>query len=194
MSRLSLPGGNSGGSPQRFLAFMGICLELMMGTLFYGIYTDTIGVMSDVFLSELPGIGPLFSMVDEQMTVSHLLAAMLAFFSCAVPIYAWSIVLNEAVYENPRMWLAKPLNQLRAGFMFFIIVLVFVLEVTNLYTLIAQHNNTGPLPTGQESEMISLLAENTGLGIFVSALVAIINAVIALLTVKAMNSFKSNWE
>ncbi len=194
MAQLRLPSGDGGGQPKRLLAFMGGCLELAMGTLFYGIYTDTIGLMSNVYLSELPGIGQLFGLIDEEMTVSHLLAAMLAFFSCAVPIYIWSVILNEKIYEEPRAWLSKPLNQIKAGFMLFIFILVFALEVTNLYTLIAQHKNAGPLPTGDDGEMLSYLADNAGLGIFVSALVAIINTVIAMLTVKAIHSFKSSWE
>ena len=159
MSQLRLPGGDGGRPPMRFLAFMGFCLELMMGTLFYGIYTDTIGLMSNVYLSELPGIGQLFGLIDEEMTVSHLLAAMLAFFSCAVPVYIWSVILNEKIYEEPRAWLSKPLNQIKAGFMLFIFVLVFALEVTNQYTLIAQHKNAGPLPTGDDGDLSDARSE-----------------------------------
>ena len=66
------------------LAFAGL-LEGAMLLLFFGVFPETMGLASEQFLSELPGIGGLFEMIDEDATVSHLLAFLLAVFSVTVP-------------------------------------------------------------------------------------------------------------
>lgn len=182
--------------PYGGMAALGGCLllEFFMWVMFYGVYMDTIGILSDVYLSELAAIGPLFAFIDDEMTVSHLMAAMLAFFSCATPIYIWNIILANGIHKYPQDWLSKPINQIYAALMASLFLLVFAVEVVNLYTLIAQSENTGPLYTGKSSALMSYLAQNKGLGIFVSILLAIINAVIALITAKVAHQLKTAWK
>ncbi|PJB70252.1 MAG: hypothetical protein CO093_08555 [Alphaproteobacteria bacterium CG_4_9_14_3_um_filter_47_13] len=186
-----------GGTPFKYLsAFIGcLILEFLVWVLFYGVYTDTIGILSDVYLSELAGIGFIFSLIDDEMTVSHLLAGILAFFSCATPIYIWNTILQNNIHHDPQAWLSKPLNQIYAVLAAFLFILVFAVEVVNLYTLIAQSENTSPFyNTGTTSAFMGYLAQNKGLGIFVSFLMAIINAVIALITAKTAHQFKQAWK
>lgn len=178
--------------PFHYLWKLGQCLllEFFIWVLFYGIYTETVGLLSDVYLSELSGIGSLFMLIDEEMTVSNLLAGILAFFSVSTPVYIWSMVLKYRIHEDPQAWLSKPLNRIYAMLAGFIFLLVFGVEIVNLYTLIAQNENSGPLPgTGSTGELMQFLSQNKGLGIFVSFLMAIINAVIALITAKAFYEY-----
>lgn len=181
------------GTPFKHLTTVIGCLvlEFLVWVLFYGVYMETIGILSDVYLSELAGIGFIFSLIDEEMTVSHLLAGILAFFSCATPIYIWNIILSNNIHHDPQAWLSKPLNQIYAVLAGFLFVLVFSVEVVNLYTLIAQSEHNSPFyNTGTTSDFMNYLAQNKGLGIFVSFLMAIINAVIALITAKSAHQFK----
>lgn len=167
-----------------------LLLEFFIWVLFYGVYTETIGLLSDVYLSELSGVGFLFGLVDEDMTVSHLLAGILAFFSVGTPVYIWSAILKYRIHENLQAWLSKPVNQIYALLAGFVFLLVFGVEIVNLYTLIAQSEASGPLPgTGHTGELMTFLSQNKGLGIFVSFLMAIINAVIALITAKALYEY-----
>jgi|GEM_PF-2822735 len=68
-------------------------------------------MMSDVYLCDLPAVGNIFCALDDEMTVSHLLAFLLAVFSIAVPIGIWSIIISEKIYEDPQAWLVKPTNR-----------------------------------------------------------------------------------
>jgi len=67
------------------------------------------------YLCDLPGFGGVFCVIDEDMTVSHLLALVLAVFTVAAPIMIWSAVLDEHIHEDPRAWLASPMNRVKAG-------------------------------------------------------------------------------
>lgn len=183
------------GVPIKNMAALVGCFLLEAGiwTLFYGVYTDTIGLLSEVYLSELPGVGGLFSIIDEDITVSHLLAALLAFFSCATPVYLWSAVLNHRIHEKPQEWISAPMNKVYAGIGLFMFALVSGVEAVNLYALIARMSNTGPLPTGDLSQLMTYLSANKGLAIFISFLMTIINAAIALVTAKTAFDLKTAW-
>ena len=56
-------------------------LEFGMWVLFYATYTETIGLMSDFYLADLPAVGPLVGAIDEEISAAHLLCMALAFFS-----------------------------------------------------------------------------------------------------------------
>ncbi|AJE47968.1 hypothetical protein SAMN05443573_102243 [Celeribacter indicus] len=152
-------------------------------------YTETMGLISGQYLCDLPGFGGLFCVIDEDMTVSHLLAFLLAVFSVAVPMMIWSAVLDENIHEDPRAWLASPMNRVKAGMAGIVYGAVIALEVVNLYTLIAQETAPNPFGGSQDaSPMMDFLAQNQGLGIFVALLIALVNTVLALLTVRASRS------
>lgn len=182
---------NKGGPNfKQFAVFVFVAsLELAMLALLTATYTETMGLMSDQYLCDMPGFGGLFCIIDQDMTVSHLLAFLLAVFSVAVPIMIWSVVLDENIQADPRAWLASPMNRVKAGMAGLVYVAVIALEVVNLYTLIAQQAVTGPFG-GQQDEppLMDFLAQNQGLGIFVALLIALVNAVLALMTVRATRS------
>ncbi|MBN9889379.1 hypothetical protein [Salipiger abyssi] len=182
-----------GGGVPNFKAVAGfvlaVLLELSMLILLASTYTETMGLASNQYLCDLPGAGGLFCIIDEDMTVSHLLAYLLAVFSISVPIMIWSAVLDEDIHEDPRSWLASPMNRVKAGVAGLVYAAVVALEATNLYTLIAQQSAPGPWAKPQDaSPMMDFLAQNQGLGIFVALLIVLVNAVLALLTVRATRS------
>jgi len=186
-----LPGGG-GGSPRfKTIAVFALAalLELSMLVLLAATYTETMGLASNQYLCDLPGAGGLFCIIDEDMSVSHLLAFLLAVFSVAVPIMIWGSVLEEGIHEDPRAWLASPMNRVKAGMAGLVYGAVVALEVVNLYTLIAQQTAPNPFGTAHDATpMMDFLAQNQGLGIFVALLIALVNTVLALLTVRASRS------
>lgn len=164
-------------------------LEFTMLVMFASTYTETMGLASNQYLCDLPGVGGLFCVLDEDMTVSHLLAFLLAVFSVAVPIMIWSVVVDESIHEDPRTWLANPMNRVKAGLAGLVYIAVIALEVVNLFTLIAQETAPNPWASPQDqAPMMEFLAQNQGLGIFVALLIALVNTVLALLTVRATNA------
>jgi len=172
-----------------------IFIELAMLILFMGTYLETLGLMSHAYLSELPLIGGLFGWLDPEMTISHLLAFLLAIFSVAVPLFIWSVVLDQKVYENPQGWISDPTNRVYAILAAIVYGLVFALETVNLYTLIAQNSMAaaGPFPASAQSPIMEMLAGNQGLGVFIAVLIAVVNTLVALLTVitaKALSNEK----
>jgi len=182
-----LPGGS--GLRIKAVAVFGLTalLEFSMMVMLASTYAETMGLASKQYLCDLPGVGPLFCIIDEDMTVSHLLAYLLATFSVAVPIMIWSAVLDENIHEDPRGWFASTMNRVKAGVAGIVYASVIALEVVNLFTLIAQETAPpGPFGDPQDqARMMDFLAQNQGLGIFVSLLIALVNTVLALLTVRA---------
>lgn len=170
-------------------------LELSMFIMFYAVYTETIGLMSDTYLSELPVIGSAFNAVDPDANASHIISMLLATFSVATPLFIWSEVFRQNIMDDPRDWFSHPQNQICAGLAVLILCLVIGLEVVNLYTLVARES----MPSGfvlqtQESGLMGYLAENKGMAIGVSIVIAVINLVLALFTTRAIRSLKSNQE
>ena len=184
----------SGTSPIKagFLILFALGLEFVLWVMLYGVYAETIGLLSDVYLSELPVTGRLFALIDEDMSVSHLIAAMLAFVSCAVPVFVWSEVLSQRIYTDPQGWLSEPGHQIAAVLAAALLLIVIALEVVNLYTLIARQSMPGPLPVGGQTELMAFLADNKGLAIFVSLLMAVINVVVGFFTARAMHDLKTS--
>jgi len=182
----------SGGSP--IPALLGLIsagsIELLMLLLLFGTYSETMGMMSDVYLCDLPGAGGMFCLVDDEMTVSHLLAFLLAVFSIAVPMAIWSEVISRRIYEDPKAWLSNPTNKIYTIIALGLYALVFLLETVNLYTLIAQEASQGPFKTHDTNPLMAFLAQNQGLGIFVAGTVAIVNTVLGLLAVRAAHTLK----
>jgi ABC-type uncharacterized transport system permease subunit len=175
-----------------FAVILCFILEFTLFAIFYGVYSETIALLSDVFLSELPLVGPAFAIIDDEITVAHLIAMMLAFVSCYTPIYIWSIIIRQQIHLNPQAWLAEPGNQIIAAAAGFVFVLVFAVEAVNLYTLIARESGTSVFATGQSSDLMRYLAANKGLAIFVSVLVAVINAIIGFFAAHALHGLKKH--
>lgn len=168
-------------------------LEGAMLTLFLGAFSETMGFASNVLLSELPGVGKLFAIIDEDATVSHLLAFLLAVFSVAVPIMIWSVVLAEKVYLDHQRWLANPVNRVRAIVALALYATVFLLEVVNFYTLIAQQSAGNPFAAVTDLDPLTrFIAQNKVLGIFVSVLIAVVNLFLGLLTVVTAQSISQH--
>jgi hypothetical protein len=176
----------------RWLGLLGaMALEFSMLLLFFGVFTETMGLASEQYLSELPVMGGVFEMIDEDATVSHLLAFLLAVFSVAVPIMIWNVVLNEGVHLDVRQWLRAPMNRVKAALAGVVYAAVVLLEVVNLYTLIAKETTAGPFASNApDGALTAILADNQGLGVFVALLIALVNTVLALITVLAAHAVK----
>jgi hypothetical protein len=189
--------GNGGGPrPDRVNAFFKLAfalwIELCMLVLLYGMYAGTLGVGSSHYLSELPVAGRIFEILDPETTVSHLLAFLLSVFSVAVPVLIWSVIITEKVHLDHQRWLANPVNRVRAIVAAAMYAAVFLLEVVNLYTLIAQQAAVNPFGAPVELDGVTqFLSQNKALGIFASVLIALVNFVVGLLTVLAAQGFNN---
>lgn len=180
-------------------AVMAMCItmEVMMGTMFFSVYTETIGLMSDTYLSELPIIGQAFAAVDPDANASHIISILLAVFSVGTPIFIWSEVFRQNILEDPRDWFQHPQNKITASLSLVVLLLVIALECTSLYTLIARDVVPAASVFVQQeptSGLMTFLSENKGMGIGVSIAIAVINLVLAMLTVRAFRAFKSDQE
>ncbi len=175
------------------LLFIG--LELAMWTMFFAVYSETVGLMDETYLSELPIIGIAFSYIDPDANASHIISMLLATFSVGTPIFIWREVHHQNILDDPREWFCHPQNQIIAGFAAMIMLLVIGLEVTNLYTLVARESmSSGVFVQAQESNVMAFLAQNKGLAIAVSVVIAVINIVLALFTTRAIHTLTSSKE
>ena len=170
-----------------------ICLEFAMWLMFFAVYSQSIGLMDETFLSDLPLIGEVFYRIDPDANASHIVAILLATFSVATPIFIWAEIGRNGILDNPREWISHPQNQIIAGVAVLVLLLVISLEIVNLYTLIAKE--TSPLGDAfveeQSKELIAFLAQNKGMAIAISIVIAVINLILALFTVRAFNLLKS---
>ncbi len=169
-----------------------VALEVSMFVMFYAVYTETIGLMNETYLSELPVIGNAFSAIDPDANASHIISALLATFSVATPLFIWAEIFRQKILDDPQDWFSHPQNQIIASITALVLLLVIGLEVVNLYTLVARESlPSGFLPETQEGNVMSFLAENKGLAIGVSAVIAVINIILALFTTRAFRSMKT---
>lgn len=170
-------------------------LEAAMFVMFYAVYTETVGLMNETYLSELPVIGAAFSYADPDANASHILSLLLATFSVATPLFIWAEVFRQKILDDPQEWFSHRQNQIIASIAGLILTMVIGLEVVNLYTLVARETMpSGFVAQTQESGIMAFLAENKGLAIGVSVIIAVINIILALFTTRAFRSLKSTQE
>ena len=185
--------------PPNFSAIVAILffigLEASMWTMFFAVYSETIGLMNETYLSELPIIGIVFSRIDPDANASHIISILLATFSVGTPIFLWAEIFRQKILDNPQEWISHPPNQIIASFAVLVLVLVIGLEVINLYTLVA-HATTPDIYVSdvQDSGLIGFLAQNKGMAIGVSLVIAVINIILALFTTRAFQLLKSSQE
>lgn len=168
-----------------------VSLEAAMFVMFYAVYTETIGLMNETYLSELPVLGGMFGMLDPDANASHIISILLATFSVATPLFIWAEVHRQNILDDPQEWFSHPQNQILASIAGLILIMVIGLEVVNLYTLVARESTQGGFVVQQESGVMAFLAQNKGLAIGVSAVIAVINIILALFTTRAFQSLKS---
>lgn len=171
-----------------------IGLEVGMFTMFFSLYTETIGIMSDTYISELPIIGGVFSALDPDANASHIVALLLAVFSVVTPLFIWAEIFRQKILDDPQEWFSHPQSQIIAGFTGFILILLISLEVVNLYTLVAQESMQSGFVQTQESGLMEYLAQNKGMAIGVSMVIAIINIFLALFSIRSLRNLKSSQE
>jgi len=172
-----------------------VSLETAMFIMFYAVFTETIGLMNETYLSELPVIGGAFAALDPDANASHIISVLLATFSVATPLFIWTEIFRQRILDDPQDWFSHPQNQIIAGIAGLVLVLVISLEVINLYTLVARESlPSGFIPETEEGNVMAFLAENKGLAIGVSVVIAIINIILALFTTRAFCSLKSSQE
>ena len=168
-------------------------LELSMALMFFAVYTESIGLMENTFLSELPIIGQAFMYIDPDANASHLISILLAIFSVGTPLFIWSEIFRNGILDNPREWISHPQNQVIASFAALVLLLVISLECVSLYSLIAKETIPSPFPPGaQGSDLMDYLAKNKGLAIDISIVIATINIILGLFTAKAFQNLKTS--
>lgn len=169
-------------------------LDFTMLMMLFGAYSETMAMGSDAFLCNLPAMGQVFCYLDEEITVAHLLSFLLAVFSLSVPLYLWHEIIRLKIYEEPQAWFSKPANRVYAGIALVVFALVFTLETINLYALIAKYtaSQSGPfLAKANPNAMMDTLSANDDLAVFVAALIAVVNALLALMTARAMHALRA---
>jgi len=185
--------------PPNFSAIVAILfligLELSMWTMFFAVYSETIGLMDETYLSELPIIGIAFSRIDPNANASHIISILLATFSVGTPLFLWAEILRQKILDNPQEWISHPPNQIIASFAIMVLALVIGLEVINLYTLVAKETMpSGFISQSQDNGLMDFLAQNKGMAIAISAVIAVINIILALFTTRAFQFLKSSQE
>lgn len=190
------PSSLEGMQPPSFSAIATIMfflvLEAAMWTMFYAVYTETIGLMNETYLSELPVIGAIFAPLDPDANASHIISMLLATFSVGTPLFIWAEIFRQNILDDPQEWFSHPQNQVVATLAGLILILVIGLEVTNLYTLVARESMPGGfVEQTDQGGLMTFLAENKGLAIGVSVVIAVINIILALFTTRAARSLKS---
>ena len=170
-----------------------VLMEFIMWLMLFAVFSSGIGLMNETYLSELPLIGNLFSnYIDPDANASHLIAALLATFSVGTPLFIWSEIFRQNILDNPREWISHPQNQIIASMAVLVLLLVISLEVVNLYTLVAKESLPIVFPTqSQENDLMSFLAQNKGMAIGISVVIAVINIILALFSVRAFKHLKS---
>ena len=109
-----------------------VSLETAMFIMFYAVYTETVGLMNETYLSELPVIGNAFSALDPDANASHIISVLLATFSVATPIFIWVEIFRQRILDDPQDWFSHPQNQIIVGIAGLVLVLVISLEVINI--------------------------------------------------------------
>ena len=175
------------------LFFLG--LEISMWIMFFAVYSESIGLMDETYLSDLPIIGAAFMQIDPDANASHIISILLATFSVGTPLFIWAEIFRQKILDNPREWISHPQNQIIAGLAALVLLLVISLEIVNFYTLIAKE----ALPTGfiaqeQGKDLMGYLAENKGMAIAISIVIAVINIILALFTTRTIKTLKSSQE
>lgn len=176
------------------LLFLG--LELSMWTMFFAVYSETIGLMNETYLSELPVIGIVFSRISPEANASHIISILLATFSVGTPLFIWTEIFHQKILDAPREWISHPQNQIIASLAALVLFLVIGLEVINLYILVAKES----LPSGFVAQtegttgLMAFLAQNKGMAIAISAVIAMINIILALFTTRSFQLLKSEEE
>ncbi len=162
-------------------------LEVAMWLMFFSVYTESIGLMDETYLSDLPIIGAAFMRIDPDANASHIISILLATFSAGTPLFIWAEIFRQNILDDPREWISHPQNQIIAVFTGLVLLLVIGLEVTNLYTLVAKEATSGSsvFVQNMDSDLMSFLADNKGMAIGVSAVIAVINIILALFTTRA---------
>ncbi|MCU7858322.1 MAG: hypothetical protein KZQ86_00505 [Candidatus Thiodiazotropha sp. (ex Lucinoma kastoroae)] len=192
------PSPFEGISPPSFSAVVTVLfcvvLETWIFTMLYAVFTETIGLMNDTYLSELPVIGAAFGALDPDANASHIISMLMATFSVGTPLFIWSEIFRQKIMDDPQEWFSHPQNQIIAVFAGLILFLVIGLEVINLYTLVAREAMPSGFVQTQDNGLMGYLAQNKGMAIGISAVVAVINIVIALFTTRAIRSLKTTQE
>ena len=175
------------------LFFIG--LEISMWLMFFSVYTESIGLMEETYLSDLPLIGMAFMYIDSEANASHIISILLATFSVGTPLFIWGEIFRQNILDNPREWISLPQNRIITSVAALVMLLVISLEITNLYTLVVKET----LPSGfitqtENSSLMSFLAQNKGMAIAISMVIAVINIILALFTTRALNLFKASKE
>jgi len=173
------------------LLFLG--LEISMWVMFFAVYSENIGLMDETYLSDLPIIGAAFMQIDPDANASHIISILLATFSVGTPLFIWAEIFRQKILDNPREWISHPQNQIVASFAALVLLMVISLEIVNLYTLVAKEAlPTGFLAQDQASDLMGYLAENKGMAIAVSVVIAVINIILALFTTRTIKTLKSS--
>lgn len=173
------------------LLFLG--LETSMWVMFFAVYSESIGLMDETYLSDLPIIGAAFMQIDPDANASHIISILLATFSVGTPLFLWAEIFRQKILDNPREWISHPQNQVIASFAAIVLFMVISLEIVNLYTLVAKEAlPTGFIAQGQASDLMGYLAENKGMAIAVSIVIAVINIILALFTTRTIKTLKSS--
>ena len=171
-------------------------LELGVGTLFYTIYASVIDLMGGTYLAELPILGLLFGWISPDATASHLIAALLAVFSISTPIILFSECLKQEIFSNAQEWFSHAQNKVLAGISISVLLMVIALEVICLRVMIMrqsedQQTTAFGIQQSQQNVVLDTIAQDSGLAIGVSIVIAIVNLLIAFFTIRAFHNLKT---
>lgn len=163
-----------------------ICFEVGLIVLHYTVYSETLSIMPGTFLEDIAGIGFLFGGTD--LRVNHLVAGALAVVTVATPVVAFYLLLKHRVFSEPGGFLAHVPNRIYLAVLALFWALIVATELYNVVALIDGYVNN-PFRGGAEAAAMREVADYA---LLVAAVVAIVNAAVALFTANLWHAILSN--
>ncbi len=177
-------------------AIFSFFLETDMWLFFFILYTESVSLMKNTYLSDLPLLGTIFLHIDPDANGSHVISILLATFSVGTPVFIYMAVLQHDILSNPREWISSRQNQILAGFAALILMLVIGMEITSMYTLVCQETTSATISFIKNTDggLMRFLSENKGMAIAISIVIATVNIILAIFSVNAFKSIKTSQE
>ena len=159
--------------------------EMGLTVLHYAVYSETLSIMPGEYVGDIPGLGFLFG--GTELRVNHLVAAALAVVTVATPVVAFYLLLKHRVFSEPGGFLAHVPHRVYLGVLALFWAIILATELSNVVALIDGYVNN-PFNSGPAAEALREVADYA---LLVAAVVAIVNAAVALFTASLWHSILS---
>lgn len=156
-----------------------IVAEGMAFSFHYVAYSETLTLMPGTYLVDIPGIDWLFRDAPD-MTINHLVAAVMAMATVAAPVIVFLYVMKEHVLDDPGGFFANPANSFFLGLLVLFWLLMVAVELSNILSLIDSYTQN---PFAR-SDVTDALQEHRGFALFITIALVLVNTALAMASAK----------